>query len=212
MHAFRALRSSSLFAFSVSLVLVAGGAVACAGDSGAESAPASASETAPSSSPAPAPTGETGPPVNAAGLGFDLPAGWEPEQPSSSMRIGQAQIPGSGGAGLLTVFFFGPGGGGGVDANLNRWIGQVDSTGEPQRESFEAGDYTVTWVEHSGTLLASQMPNSFPSTNQPDYTLFGAVIEGAGGPWFFKAVGPQATMAENRDGFVGMLKSARPGS
>ncbi len=211
MHTFRASRTSSFLVVATTLLLVAGG-VACAGGSSAETTAEPAAEPAPGSAPAPSSSGETGQSVNAAGLGFDLPSGWQPEQPASSMRIGQAQIPGSGGAGLLTVFFFGPGGGGGVDANLNRWIGQVDSTGEPTRESFEAGAYKITWVEHSGTLLASQMPNSFPSSNQPDYTLFGAVVEGAGGPWFFKAVGPQATMAENRDGFVGMLKSARQGN
>jgi hypothetical protein len=155
-------------------------------------------------------TAASGTPVTAAGLTFDLPAGWTQETPESQMRAAQAAIPGSGGAGQLTVFFFGPGGGGGVEANIQRWIGQMEleAGSEPIRGTSSAGVYQVTTVDAHGVLKASTI-GSFPTTDQPGYRLFGAVVEGEGGPWFFRAVGPQATMAEQHEGFLALVRSVR---
>jgi hypothetical protein len=141
-------------------------------------------------------------------IDFDLPAGWQSQPPASNMRIAQAVIPGPGGSGELAVFYFGPGGGGAVDANIERWIGQMESTEHPTPETFEANGYRVTWVDVRGTLKASSMGTG-PSSAQPGARLFGAVVEGPGGPWFFKATGPSATMTPARDAFVAMLKSVR---
>jgi hypothetical protein len=142
---------------------------------------------------------------------FDLPAGWERVPPSSSMRIAQASIPGPGGPGELAVFHFGVGGGGGVDANLERWVGQMQpepGSPEPRRESFAVDSFTVTTVEAAGTLLPSGM-GSGPTTPQPGSLLLGAVVEGPGGPWFFKATGPAATLTPQREAFMALLRSLR---
>jgi hypothetical protein len=127
------------------------------------------------------------------------------------MRIAQATIPGDGGPGELAVFYFGPGGGGGVDANLERWIGQVQvepGGPEPRRDRFQVGDFAVTTVEVAGTLMPSGM-GSGPDTPQPGSLLLGAVVEGPGGPWFFKATGPAATLAAQREAFIAMLRGLR---
>lgn len=146
------------------------------------------------------------------GLAFDVPQGWSSEPPSSSMRIAQATIPGSAGPGALTVFFFGPGGGGGVEDNIQRWIGQVETSEEPKQGTFETGNgYRVTWVEVAGTLQPSMMGTG-PTEPQPNSRLLGAVVEGSGGPWFFKATGPDATLASQREAFLGMVRSVRPES
>lgn len=174
---------------------------ACGG--GGETPEAAAAETP--TAPAPEAAGSDSAGLDLAGIRVQLPSGWANEEPSSPMRLAQASIPGSGGEGQLTVFFFGPGGGGGVDANLNRWVGQMtDATGEPIREQLESGELLVTTVRQAGTLRASTM-GTFPSTDQPDYALYGAVVEGPGGPWFFKAIAPQATMDEQADAFRQML-------
>jgi hypothetical protein len=47
------------------------------------------------------------------------------------------------------------------------------------------------------------------SSPQPGFRLLGAVVEGPGGPWFFKATGPDATLGPQKDAFVAMLKSVR---
>ena len=141
-------------------------------------------------------------------IDFDLPSSWQSQPPSSNMRLAQAVIPGSGGSGEFAVFYFGPGGGGPADANIERWVGQMETQEKPKPETFETNGYKVTWVDVHGTLKASSMGMG-PSTTQPDSRLFGAVVEGPGGPWFFKATGPNATMTPARDAFVAMLKSVR---
>lgn len=176
-----------------------------------------------SGAPAPdASTGQAPPPISSRGpvegapsqapgegsIDFDVPASWQTQPPSSNMRLTQAVIPGPGGPGELAVFYFGPGGGGPVDANIQRWVEQMESPEQPQPETFEANGYRVTWIDVRGTLKPSMM-GSGPTTPQPNSRLLGAVVEGPGGPWFFKATGPDATLTPERDAFIAMLKSVR---
>ena len=111
----------------------------------------------------------------------------------------------------MTVFFFGVGGGGGVEANLQRWVGQVQANpGEqPLRGAFDQGPFRIHYIEIGGTILPSNMGTG-PTTPQPDQRLIGAVVEGPGGPWFFKATGPEATMNAERDNFKKMLRELKP--
>jgi hypothetical protein len=143
-------------------------------------------------------------------LQFDVPASWQSEPPANDMRMAQATIPGPGGPGSLVVFFFGQGGGGGVEANIQRWIDQMEvpAGSNPAPETFDANGYRVTWIDVSGTLKPSGMGMG-PTTEQPGSRLLGAVVEGPGGPWFFKATGPGSTLSAERDNFLGMLKSVR---
>lgn len=146
-----------------------------------------------------------------AGIAFDLPASWNAEPPSNSMRMAQASLPGAAGDGQFAAFFFGPGGGGGVDANLQRWAGQIEPANgaAPSRETLEVGGLTVHWIESEGTLKASGMPGMGPAADQPGAALYGAVVEGPGGPWFFKVTGPAETLAAHRDAFRRLLESLR---
>jgi hypothetical protein len=206
-------RNAPLFAF---LLL---GLCACGGDRDATPPVAEQTPAAPADQPSgEAPVGpissrgevvsQGSAPQGEGDIDFDLPEGWQSQPPSSSMRVAQAVIPGPGGPGDLAVFYFGPGGGGGVDANIERWIGQMETTERPEPERFESNGYQVTWIDVRGTLKPSTMGTG-PATAQPNARLFGAVVEGPGGPWFFKATGPEATLAPQRDAFVAMLKSVR---
>ncbi len=181
-------------------------------DSGAAAPPADAAPPPISSR---GPLGQMPPSAQAPGEGqaegsidFDIPKSWQSQPPSSGMRLAQAVIPGPGGPGELAVFYFGAGGGGSVDANIQRWIEQMESPEQPKPETFEANGYRVTWIDVRGTLKPSMM-GSGPTTPQPNSRLLGAVVEGPGGPWFFKATGPDATLAPERDAFIAMLKSVR---
>jgi hypothetical protein len=185
-----------------------------AGAVAAETGPPAAGDSLPSISS----RGTVAPPgVEAAGgqvaaVDFDLPAGWTSQPPESGMRLAQAEIPGAGGPGQLTVFYFGPGGGGPVEANLQRWIDQIGPEGrsEPRRDSFTLDNgLQVTWVEVAGTLQPSTMGMG-PTTEQANSRVMAAVVEGPGGPWFFKATGPDATLTAQRDAFLGLLRSVRP--
>ncbi|MEA2564350.1 MAG: hypothetical protein QOH06_5854 [Acidobacteriota bacterium] len=165
--------------------------------------------------PPPAPMSSRGEPVGGGqaeggSIKFDFPANWPQQPPSTSMRMAQATIPGAGGPGDLVVFFFGPGGGGGVEANIQRWVDQMEPApgANPQPETFDVNGFRVTWIDVAGTLKPSNMGTG-PATEQPNSRLYGAVVEGPGGPWFFKATGPDATLTAERENFLKMLRSVR---
>ena len=148
--------------------------------------------------------------IDGRGLLLEIPDGWRTETPSSSMRLAQIAVPGSGGDGQLTMFHFGVGGGGGVEPNIERWVSQMvlEPGTTPSRETFDVGPLKVHFVEANGTAKASRV-GSFPSADQPGWQLFGAVVEGVGGPWYVRIVGPANSLAEQREAFLGMLQGAR---
>jgi len=150
--------------------------------------------------------------AGAGDLQYQLPEGWMPEPPDNSMRKAQARIPGDAGDGEFALFYFGPGGGGGVDANIDRWVGQVEDA-QPERNTFQAGDLTVHTVVATGTLTGSPMSmQGGQPTPEEGSMLLGAVVEGPGGPWFFKATGPEATLEPYRDAFLEMLRNLSLGA
>lgn len=141
---------------------------------------------------------------------FQLPAGWVSEQPGTGMRLAQATIPGPGGPGQFAIFYFGPGGGGTPAANIERWIGQIDKpVAPPHRESFTTHGLAVSWVDVAGTMKAGTVGMG-PAAAQPGSRVLGAVVEGPGGPWFVKAIGPDATVAAARPAFLALLHGLRP--
>lgn len=202
----------------LTLAACGGGQEGAASNETAATAPPAAD--APSSEPAPvgpiSSRGETAPSGatasgQAADIDFTLPAGWQSETPSSNMRLAQASIPGPGGPGQLAVFYFGPGSGGDAESNIQRWVGQMEPEQgtEPSRQTFETENgFRVTWVDVAGTLLPSTMGTG-PTTPQPNSRLLGAVVEGPGGPWFFKATGPKTTLDPEREKFLEMLRSVQ---
>lgn len=153
--------------------------------------------------------GPAGTPLQLKGLSVEVPAAWTVVPPVSQMRLAQAVIEGPGGPAEVAVFHFGAGQGGGIDANVQRWLGQIAPRPgtEPQRKVFEANGLRITWVDAEGTLQPGQMGVG-PATAEPDSRLLGAVIEGPGGPWFFKATGPDATLGPQRIAFLAMLERA----
>jgi hypothetical protein len=152
-----------------------------------------------------------GTPLQVKGLELLLPSGWTSVPPSSQMRAAQVVIDGPGGAAEMAVFHFGAGQGGDVEANIQRWLGQIvpQPGTQPQRQNLEANGLRITFVDAEGTLQPGQMGVG-PQTAQPGSRLLGAVIEGDGGPWFLKATGPDLTLAPQRLAFVGMLQRAKP--
>lgn len=151
-----------------------------------------------------------GPSVTTPTFRFELPANWRREQPSSGMRLAQAVVPGPAGPGELAVFHFGAGRGGSVESNFERWLGQVEllAGSTPQRGELLAAGFKISWIDARGTLLPSGM-GSGPTTPQAGFRLLGAVVEGEGGPWFFKLTGPEATLAPEREAFFTLLRGVR---
>ena len=185
----------------------------CAGESvsNAGNAPATA-PTAGSAAPASDRQKVLGP------FTLEVPSGWVEQTPRSRMRRAQFALPRESGDsedGELTVFYFGMGQGGSTDANISRWIGQVSQpdgsssrTKAKTRQSDVSG-FRMTEVDVSGTLKASNMPGAPQRPARTGYRLMGAVLESPQGPWFFKLVGPEKTIARWAESFRRFIASAK---
>lgn len=154
---------------------------------------------------------------NVAPLKYEAPQTWSAVQPSGTMRVDQYQLPAptaEGEPGEMAVFYFGVGGAGGIDANVQRWRGQFTTAeGEPvpdeafERKVEEINGFKVTLVNVSGRYDPGMaMGGTGPKEN---YAMLGAIVETPNGPWFFKGVGPQETMEHNRDAFREFLQTMR---
>jgi len=150
-------------------------------------------------------------------LKFDAPAGWVSKTTSSSMRVAEFTLPKSGGDtedASLVVYFFG-GQGGTVQANIDRWVGQMAqpdgkaSAAVAKTSNLLANGLKVTLVDVSGTYVAEVAPGSTEKFNKPGFRLRAAVVETAEGPYFIKLTGPAATVTKWDESFVAFLKSVR---
>lgn len=132
------------------------------------------------------------------------------------MRAAEYVLPSRGGEPpLLTVFYFGPGQGGSVDDNLNRWISQFtqpdgsDSNAVAKRATLQVNGMPVTTVDLAGTF-AGMSPMQAPSAPKAEQRLLGAIVEGPQGPVFFKLTGEASAVEPAREAFEALVQSMRP--
>jgi hypothetical protein len=134
------------------------------------------------------------------GLKVATPKEWESNTPKSQMRAAEWILPGPGGDGELVVYRF-PGGGGGVQANVDRWKGQfqppegktVDDV-STVKEIAGSGGLSTTLVDVRGTFVAAVQPGADAKHNEADYRMLAAIVQGSGDPFYFKLVGPTPTI------------------
>lgn len=142
---------------------------------------------------------------------WEAPEGWEARKPSSSMRLAEYIVNAEAGPAELTIFYFGVGGGGGVDANITRWIGQFSnpdgSAVNAERSTLESPVKTHL-VSAEGTFNPGMAGSSPPKEGQK---MLGAIAESSVGLFFFKLVGPKATVDANAQAFDSFVKSFKPG-
>ncbi len=125
-----------------------------------------------------------------------------------------AVVPGDRGPAECVVNYFGPGQGGTVDANIERWRGQVlGADGKPAVAKVTVrtvGGVKVTVVDASGTYTGLGGPMAAAAKEVSGYRLLGAIAEGRGGNVFFKLTGPSKTIAAQQAAFDRMLASIQP--
>ncbi len=149
-------------------------------------------------------------------LKVDVPTEWTRRAPQSSMRLAELVIPGPGGDTPLAIYRF-PGGAGGVESNINRWKSQfVPPEGKTIDEvttvvTDERAPLKITRVDIQGTNNAEVMPGQGERHNAPGSRMLAAIVEGSGDAFFFKAVGPSATLDVWAPAFEKMLGSAAVG-
>jgi len=154
---------------------------------------------------------------NAAGeLSFNAPSGWTTEKATSSMRVAQYKLPkveGDKEDGSLVLYYFGASQGGTAQANIDRWIGQMqqpdgsDSKSKAKTNSQTINGLKVTTVDVTGTYTAEMAPGSGSFHNDDNYRLRAAVIETPKGNYFVKLAGPARTIERWDQAYNDYLKS-----
>jgi hypothetical protein len=151
-------------------------------------------------------------------LKFDAPAGWVAKTPSSTMRVAEFALPKVAPDtedASLTLYFFGANQGGGVSANIDRWISQMTQpNGKASKDlaktsTMESHGLKISLVDLTGTYVAEMSPGATEHFNKPGFRLRAAVVETPGGPYYVKVIGPSATVAKWDASIAQFLKSLR---
>ncbi len=152
----------------------------------------------------------------AGGLSWTAPAEWK-TQGERPMRVVTYALPAAKGdteGAELAVFYFGQGGGGGVDANVKRWVNQFKKADgssaekDAKTKQEKIAGFPVTTVDIKGTYEGGG-PMMGPSTPKPGYRLLGAIVTGPEGDVFFKLTGPEKTVAAAEKPFHKMLEGMK---
>lgn len=154
---------------------------------------------------------------SAAGIEWTAPKSWV-KQPDRPMRAATYKLPAVKGDpedAELGVFYFGQNQGGGVDANIARWIGQFK---QPDGSSSEKAAKTskkkvngmqVTLIDLTGNYVASMGPMQPGGATKENFRLLGAIVEAPQGAVFFKLVGPKKTVAAAQKDFDKLVDSSK---
>jgi hypothetical protein len=132
--------------------------------------------------------------------------------PSNPMRKASFVVPRAAGDtedGELTVFYFGPGQGGSIDANVERWVKQFGEVppSDVKRADREANGLRQHTVElEKGTFSPGMGGSGKPKEN---YGLIGGIVESPSGAYFFKLTGPSKTVKHAKPDFYKLLDSIK---
>lgn len=149
-------------------------------------------------------------------LKSNVPAGWVTEQPSSAMRKAQYKLPkveGDSEDAELVLYFFGTGQGGTVQANIDRWVDQMqqaDGSASKEKAKIETlivNGLKVTTVDVGGTYTAQMSPGSDKHYDNRNSRLRAAVVETPKGNYFAKLIGPEKTVSRWDQSFNEYVKS-----
>lgn len=149
-------------------------------------------------------------------LHFKAPDAWTTEKPTSNMRVAQYKLPKADGDpedASLVIYYFGASQGGATQANIDRWIGQMEqpdgsaSKDKAKTDNITVNGLKVSTVDVTGTYTAEMSPGSGDRHNNANYRLRAAVIETPKGNYFAKLVGPTNTIAKWDQAYNDYLKS-----
>ena len=140
-----------------------------------------------------------------------VPEGWQPQPPSSSMRKAQFVLPRQAGDAEdaeMVVFYFGTGSAGSVEANLQRWRGQMKGAQGDTKKSTVSG-MPVTTLDVTGSYASSMRPMMQSGQEKPDYRMIASIIESPAGAYYFKLIGPQKTVGYWQSSFEKFINGAQ---
>ena len=138
---------------------------------------------------------------------------WVRQQPSSSMRVAQFTYDHEDDnlKDIEVVFFAFGGNAGGVQANMDRWIGQFEGTPEYKIEEKELGGKEISFIAATGTFMET-MGGGGPFSGgekkaMPDYTMLAAFIQGADQAVILKLTGPSDSVEAMKGAFEALATS-----
>ena len=148
-----------------------------------------------------------------AGLKWSAPSTWKTEAPRPMRAATYAVPPATGDpvGGECAVYYFGPGQGGSVEANLDRWKNQV-TTSDAKPANAKIAKRTIhqlpiTTIDSTGDYSGMGGPMAQAKSVTRNYRLLGAIIEGPSGNVFIKFTGPAKTVGANQAAFEQLLNS-----
>lgn len=143
------------------------------------------------------------------GVTWRVPKRWTIDL-AQGMRVATYLVPAAGGeAAECAVYYFGPGQGGGLDANLQRWMGEFQPLEKHDIRKFKPGGFETTRILARGNYVAHSMRSAEAPGEKPNWALLGAIVSGPSGDVFFKLTGPAATVDAAVKDFDGMLGSMK---
>ena len=153
-------------------------------------------------------------------LTLKFPKTWEKVDHPSRMRLATIKVPkvnGDSDDGELTIFNFG-GGGGQVEANIQRWVGQFQNEGrEVTVQQGKAGENSYIIVDVSGTFKKSDGPPILGKTKPvKGYQMLGVILlhMKSSEVFYLKLTGPRKTITAAADAyrasFGGSTKNEKP--
>lgn len=153
--------------------------------------------------------------VDVGGLKFKAPEGWEYQHPASSMRRAEFGVRGEAGTAGLVVYFFGNQGAGSAQANIDRWLSQFkkpdgSSVAAPQPVTRKIAGLKTTQVEAAGTYVGGMGAGApHAAEGQPGQRMIATIVETPSGPFYFKFLGADETVIENRKALEGLFASMK---
>jgi hypothetical protein len=150
--------------------------------------------------------------IDLGAVAIKVPAKWSAQAPKSAMRRAQLSAPGSAGAAELIVYFFGPQGAGTAQENLDRWIGQFSNpdgsaVSDAKQTSSKVSGMDITRLDVAGQYAGGMNPTGQQQPGQANQRMLAAIVNSQGGPYYFKFVGPSATVTENAAAFDALIAS-----
>ncbi len=142
-------------------------------------------------------------------FGMTAPEGWQRRPPRSQLVSYEFAAPAAKGdseTGRLTIMAAG----GGVEANIDRWIGQftqADGSSTKDRARVEKttiAEQEVHLVDLSGTYDDKPAPFA-PGVKKPGYRMLAAIVVTDEASFFIKFYGPERTIAEHEQAFRAMI-------
>lgn len=133
------------------------------------------------------------------------PTSWKQSEPTSNLRLAQFEIPAAEGdkeSAELAIFSFG--GGGGVQANIDRWIDQFNAEGRKSKVTSgksAIGEYVIADV--TGTYKKPVGPPILRKTEaMPGARMLAVILAVEGkGNYFLKLTGENATVSAAAEAF-----------